>query len=189
MTCGVVARRVPSAHRAHYPVLAWPINLLAYAMPSVPVPPITSLTDMVPRCRPLAAHGLGSCPSARTQPLTATGAPSQTSTMPCHAMPCHARRLSRLQKQGQRGRFVVRAFVAGVRVHAVRAVVEPHVGEWHALLPACLNLFNLNEIGLAILLRPLVLAVLCWGAFRGGRQRSSRGRLKQRSKKSTVTKC
>ena len=47
-----------------------------------------SLTDMVPRCRPLAlaAHGLGSCLSARTQPLTATGAPSQTS----RAMPCHA---------------------------------------------------------------------------------------------------
>ena len=34
------------------------------------------LTDMVARCRLLAAHG------ARTQPLTATGAPSQTSTIP-----------------------------------------------------------------------------------------------------------
>ena len=27
-------------------------------MPSVPVPPITLLTDVVPRCRLLAAHGL-----------------------------------------------------------------------------------------------------------------------------------
>ena len=34
--------RVPSVHRIYYPVLAWPINLQAYAMPSVPVPPITS---------------------------------------------------------------------------------------------------------------------------------------------------
>ena len=33
------------------------------------------LTDMVPRCRLLAAHGLRSCLSARTHPLTATGAP------------------------------------------------------------------------------------------------------------------
>ena len=32
--------RVPSVHRIYYPVLAWPINLQAYAMPSVPVPPI-----------------------------------------------------------------------------------------------------------------------------------------------------
>ena len=81
--------RVPSVHGTCYPVLAWSIQLLAYAMPSVPVPPmITLLTDMVPRCRLLAAHGLRSCLSVRTQPLTATGAPSQTSTMPCHAMPC-----------------------------------------------------------------------------------------------------
>ena len=49
-------------HRIYYPVLAWPINLQAYAMPSVP--PIILLTDMVPRngCRLLAAHGLTSCP-------------------------------------------------------------------------------------------------------------------------------
>ena len=33
-------------------------------------------------------HGAKSCPSVRTQSLTATGAPSQTSAMPCHAMPC-----------------------------------------------------------------------------------------------------
>ena len=79
--------RVPSVRRTCYPALAWPINLQAYAMPSVPVPPITLLTDMVPRSRLLAAHGLTSCLSVRTQPLTATGAPSQTSTMPCHAMP------------------------------------------------------------------------------------------------------
>ena len=86
--------RVRLVHRTHYPALAWPINLQAYAMPSVPVPPITLLTDhvtdMVTRSRLLAAHGLASCLSVRTQPLTATGAPSQTSTMPCHAMPCHA---------------------------------------------------------------------------------------------------
>ena len=54
---------------------------------SVPVPPIILLTDMVPRCRLLAAHGLRSCLSARTQPLTATGAPSQTSTIPYHTIP------------------------------------------------------------------------------------------------------
>ena len=40
------------------------------------------LTDMVARCRLLAAHGASSCLSARAQPLTATGAPSQTSTIP-----------------------------------------------------------------------------------------------------------
>ena len=49
------------------------------------MPPITLLTDVVSRCRLLAAHGLTSCLSVRTQPLTATGAPSQTSAMPCHA--------------------------------------------------------------------------------------------------------
>ena len=58
-----------------YPVLAWSIQLRAYAMPSVPVPPITLLTDMVTRCRLLAAHGDKSCLSVRTEPLTATGAP------------------------------------------------------------------------------------------------------------------
>ena len=63
-------------------VLAWSIQLLAYAMPSVPVPPIILLTDMGPRCRLLAAHGPMPCLSVRTQPLTATGAPSQTSTIP-----------------------------------------------------------------------------------------------------------
>ena len=154
-----------------YPALAWSIQLLAYAMLSVPVPPIVLLTwgfsgggarmparsvclvtlslseagpgrfgrqasvtdiyhamppchstsmvdsvtglrhaecsrapdhalltDMVPRCRLLAVHGPTPCLSVRTQPLTATGAPSQTSTTPCHAMlvrlhrplPCHA---------------------------------------------------------------------------------------------------
>ena len=52
--------------------------------PSVPVPPIILLTDMVARCRLLAAHGARSCLSVRTQPLTATGAPSQTSTIPYH---------------------------------------------------------------------------------------------------------
>ena len=51
-----------------------------YAMPSVPVPPVTLLTDtsMVSRCRLLAAHGARSCLSVRTQPLTATNAPSKT---------------------------------------------------------------------------------------------------------------
>ena len=32
---------VPSVHGICYPVLAWSIQLLVYAMPSVPVPPIT----------------------------------------------------------------------------------------------------------------------------------------------------
>ena len=40
----------------------------------------------VSRCRLLAAHGLTSCLSVRTQPLTATGAPSQTSTIPYQVM-------------------------------------------------------------------------------------------------------
>ena len=78
--------RVPSVHGIYYPASAWLIQLRAYAMPSVPVPPIILLTDMVPRCRLLAAHGPRSCLSVRTQPLTATGAPSQTSTIPCHAI-------------------------------------------------------------------------------------------------------
>ena len=78
--------RVRLVHRIYYPVLAWPIKLLAYAMPSFPVPPIMLLTDMVTRSRLLAAHGLTSCLSVRTQPLTATGAPSQTSTIPYHTM-------------------------------------------------------------------------------------------------------
>ena len=76
----------------HYPARAWSIRLRACAMPSVPVPPIM-LTDVVARWRPLAAPGAESCPSVRTKPLMATGAPSQTSTMPRHAMPhrerCH----------------------------------------------------------------------------------------------------
>ena len=82
--------RVPSVHDMYYPASAWLIQLRAYAMPSVPVPPIMLLTDVVSRCRLLAAHGARSCLSVRTQPLTATGAPSQTSTMPwpCHAIPC-----------------------------------------------------------------------------------------------------
>ena len=70
-------------HGIYYPASAWLIQLRAYSMPSVPVPPII-LTDMVPRCRLLAAHGPRSCLSVRTQPLTATGAPSQTSTIPYH---------------------------------------------------------------------------------------------------------
>ena len=60
------------------------VSCLRYA--EFPVPPITSLTAMVSRCRLLAAHGPTSCPSVRTQPLTATGAPSHISTMPCHTM-------------------------------------------------------------------------------------------------------
>ena len=48
-TCAIARwGRVPSVHRACNPVLAWPIKLLAYAMPSVPVPLITLLTDVVP---------------------------------------------------------------------------------------------------------------------------------------------
>ena len=80
-----------SVHAMCYPAAAWSIRLRAYAMPSVPVPPITLLTDVVARSRLLAAHGARSCLSVRipchAQPLTATGAPSQTCTMPCHAMP------------------------------------------------------------------------------------------------------
>ena len=52
---------------------------------------------MVARCRQLTpwygmvCHGMPcarSCLSVRTQPLTATGAPSQTSTIPYHTIPC-----------------------------------------------------------------------------------------------------
>ena len=78
--------RVPSVHGIYYPASAWLIQLRAYAMPSVPVPPNILLTDMVARCRLLAAHGARSCLSARTPPLTATGAPSQTSTIPYHTI-------------------------------------------------------------------------------------------------------
>ena len=52
------------------------------------------------------------------------------------------------------------------------------------------NVFSsvlLRPLVLVVLLRPLVLVVLCWGVFRGGRQRPSRGRLKQ-SKQSNVQK-
>ena len=66
------------------PSISMVIQLRAYAMPSVPVHPVTLLTDMVSRCRLLAANGVRSCLSARTQPPTATGAPSQTSTIPYH---------------------------------------------------------------------------------------------------------
>ena len=47
--------------------------------------------------RLLAAHGLTSCLSVRTQPLTATGAPSQTSTIPYHTIPVQseAKKLNR----------------------------------------------------------------------------------------------
>ena len=58
-------------------------------------PPIILLTDMVTRSRLLAAHGLTSCLSVRTQPLTATGAPSQTSTISYHTMPRCVDRVSR----------------------------------------------------------------------------------------------
>ena len=101
------AGRVPSVHGTCYPVLAWSIQLRAYAMPSVPVPPITSLTDMVARCRLLAAHGAKSCPSVRTQPLTDTGAPSWTSTMPCHAD--HERRGQ--ARSTRRGRMLIRNLI------------------------------------------------------------------------------
>ena len=37
-----------------------------------------------------ASHDARLCLSVRTQPSTDTGAPSQTSTAPCHATPCHA---------------------------------------------------------------------------------------------------
>ena len=77
----------PSVHSIYYPASAWLIQLRAYAMPSVPVPPIILLTDMVSRCRLFAAHGARSCLSVRSKPLTATGTPSQTSTVPYHTTP------------------------------------------------------------------------------------------------------
>ena len=71
-----------------YSASAWSVQLRAYAMPSVLVPPVI-LTDLVARCRLLAAHGPRSCLSVRTQPPTATGAPSQASAIQCHR--CHTR--------------------------------------------------------------------------------------------------
>ena len=54
-------------------------------IPITPIIPIIPSAAYTRRCRLLAAHGLRSCLSARTQPwLTATGAPSQTSTIPYH---------------------------------------------------------------------------------------------------------
>ena len=47
------------------------------------------IRDMVARCRLLAAHGAKSCQSVRAQPLTATGAPSQTFTDLYHTIPYH----------------------------------------------------------------------------------------------------
>ena len=47
----------------------------------------SSVQFIFARCRlSRAAHGARLCLSVRTQPLTATGAPSQTSAVPCHAM-------------------------------------------------------------------------------------------------------
>ena len=82
--------RVPSVHRIYYPVLdvgPKPNSFVPTLCRVFPCPPIILLTDMVSRCRLLAAHGLTSCLSVRTQPLTATGAPSQTSTIPYHTIP------------------------------------------------------------------------------------------------------
>ena len=83
--------RVPSVHRIYYPVLdvgPKPNSFMPTLCRVFPCSPIILLTDMVSRSRLLAAHGLLSCLSVRTQPLTATGAPSQTSTIPYHAIPC-----------------------------------------------------------------------------------------------------
>ena len=77
--------RVRLVHRIYYPVLdvgPKPNSFVPTLCRVFPCPPIILLTDMVSRCRLLAAHGLTSCLSVRTQPLTATGAPSQTSTIP-----------------------------------------------------------------------------------------------------------
>ena len=60
------------------------IKSLRYAECSRAPNYILLLTDMVTRCGLLTAHGARSCLSVRTQPLTATGAPSQTSTIPYH---------------------------------------------------------------------------------------------------------
>ena len=81
--------RVPSVHRIYYPVLdvgPKPNSFVPTLCRVFPCPPITLLTDMVTRSRLLAAHGLTSCLSVRTQPLTATGAPSHTSTIPYHTI-------------------------------------------------------------------------------------------------------
>ena len=79
--------RVRLVHRIYYPVLdvgPKPNSFVPTLCRVFPCPPIILLTDMVSRSRLLAAHGLTSCLSVRTQPLTATGAPSQTSTIPYH---------------------------------------------------------------------------------------------------------
>ena len=68
-------------------MLAWPIKLLAYAMPSVPVPPIMSPTDMVPpmqttSCTWPCVVPVGEDPAAHGHWCTFTDL--------YHAMPCHA---------------------------------------------------------------------------------------------------
>ena len=82
--------RVRLVHRIYYPVLdvgPKPNSFMPTLCRVFPCPPIILLTDTVTRSRLLAAHGLTSCLSVRTQPLTATGAPSQTSTIPYHTVP------------------------------------------------------------------------------------------------------
>ena len=58
-----------------------PVTCLRYAKRSrIPLRSLFRVT----RCKLLVAHGARSCLSMRTQPPTPTGAPSQTSVMPCH---------------------------------------------------------------------------------------------------------
>ena len=101
--------RVPSVHRIYYPVLdvgPKPNSFVPTLCRVFPCPPIILLTDMVTRSRLLAAHGLTSCLSVRTQPLTATGAPSQTSTIPYHTTTFSSVQFSSCSKaRVQRGRF------------------------------------------------------------------------------------
>ena len=88
--------RVPSVHGMYYPVLAWSIQLLAYAMPSVPVPPIMSLTWGF-------SGGGARVPARSVLPSDIVPVRSWTRTLrrpgirhrhlPCHAMPrvCYRR--------------------------------------------------------------------------------------------------
>ena len=69
-----------SSHYLQLPTLA-PSTGALLLLPQASPPNYISTVDTGPR----------SCLSVRTQPLTATGAPSQTSTIPYHTIPYHAR--------------------------------------------------------------------------------------------------
>ena len=81
--------RVPSVHGTCYPALAWPINLQAYAMPSVPVPPITLTWGFSGGGARMPARSV--CPVtlslSEAGPGRFGGQASVTDIY--HAMPCH----------------------------------------------------------------------------------------------------